>query len=486
MDFFKKILKIGLFTYLIYIFFFSIFIFSFHKATSKKDIADELSELLPNDRTNDRVALVESSEDAISVRLSLIENAETNIKLSYYKLTDGKVADLILGSLLDAADRGVKVQILLDGLIQLGNIGGKVDDIFLGFKSHPNIDLKLYEPFNPLLPLSWNNRLHDKMIIVDNKFALVGGRNIEDRFYLKDIYGDEFVKDRDILIYHHTDDKTSSASISSSVIDDMQSYYDELWKHKYSKPKHKYISNRKIKKGNLSMDNLRSQHKDLKKEFLQTYFKDIKTIDWTQVTLATNEIRFVSNPIGRTNQDPKCLKAILQLSSEAKDNIFIQSPYFIPSRSIKSLFRQYKIDLEKSTILTNSKASSPNILSIAAFKNHKKNMVDNGINIYEYQGPGSIHGKTSIFDQQISVIGTFNIDPRSSYINTESIVIIDSKDFTETLKKEMQNNLFYSLEVGDDYSYVPNKDLPQYQVTKIKKVMISILSKITPFIEYLL
>ena len=66
-------------------------------------------------------------------------------------------------------------------------------------------------------------------------------------------------------------------------------------------------------------------------------------------------------------------------------------------------------------------------------------MVDKKIDIYEFQGPGSIHAKTSIYDERTSVNGTFNIDPRSSYISTESIVIIDSEEFAKTLKAELDS-----------------------------------------------
>jgi len=159
----------------------------------------------------------------------LIKEATSRIDLSYYKLVDGTVSDLILGSLLAAADRGVTVRILLDGVIQLANMNGRVDDIFLGFTSHPNIDVRLYEPFSLLLPFSWNNRLHDKMILVDDRFALVGGRNIEDRFYLKERYQDGFTHDRDVLVYHQRQpDSTADGLAPASAITDMSDYFEGL------------------------------------------------------------------------------------------------------------------------------------------------------------------------------------------------------------------------------------------------------------------
>ena len=486
MSILRKIIKITLVAYLIYIFVFSVLIYSFNRFTGNQNTSDEFSVPYTNNNTNDRISLIESPEDGFSVRLSLIENAKTHLDLAYYKFVDGQVSEIILGSILDAADRGVKVRILLDGFIQLGNLGGKVNNIFLGFESHPNIEINLYEPFNPLLPLSWNNRLHDKIILVDKTFALLGGRNIEDRFYLEEIYGDELVQDRDVLIYHEVSSATSLNDISSSVIEEMQDYYNLLWQHKYSKPKYKNLSNRNIEKGKVFIDELRLKHPTLRKRFLETHFENIQTIDWAERTLPTDSIHFVSNALARIKQNPRCLKAILQLSSDAKESIFIQSPYIIPSKSMRSLFSHYEIDIEKITLFTNSKVSSPNILAFSAYENYKQKIIDNKIRIYEYQGPGSIHAKTSMFDEHISVVGTFNIDSRSSYLSTESMVIIDSKPFADILRKEIQEKLDYSLEIDKDYSYIENKDLPLYPVPKIKKSIINILSKITPFIEHLL
>ncbi len=478
----KKALKKSFIGYLIYIFIFAVLIFSIDKATNIKDIENELSKPLSSNRKNDRVALIESAEDAINVRLDLIENAKSDIDISYYKLTDGKVAELFLGSLLDAANRGVKVRILLDGVIQLGNIGGAVNNYFLGFESHPNIELKLYEPLNLLLPISWNNRLHDKMIIVDNEFALIGGRNIEDRFYLMDEYKDEFVKDREVLIYN--DNK--KGDISSTVIDDMKIYYDELWEHKYSKAKYKYMTKRRINKGEKHIGKLRLEHETFKKDFMENYFKDTESINWKESAISTEGIYFISNPIARTSKDPRCLKAVMELSSQSKENIIIQSPYIVPSKRIRSLFDQYEIDLENINLLTNSSASSPNIVAFSGYKNYKKKMIDHGLSIYEYQGPGSIHSKTAIFGREVSMVGTFNIDPRSSYLSTEAIVIINSKEFSEHLINVMEENLHYSLEVNSNYNYVDLEGLPPYEVLRGKEIVLTILSKITPIFEHLL
>ena len=389
-----------------------------------------------------------------------------------------KSLTLCLVGILEAADRGVDVRIILDGILQLNNFRGPVDEVFLGFTSHPNIDIKVYEPVNPLTPVAWNNRMHDKMILVDNEFGLLGGRNIEDRFYLADTHKKGLVKDREVLVYNKND--------TASVLDEMEIYYDTLWNYEHSKVKHKQMSPRKIEKGDAALAKLRTEHQDFKTDFLATYFKELEPIDWAQKTVPTDNVDFVSNPLGRMNQNPKGLTAILQLATEAEESIFVQSPYFIPSRKMLASVDGQEIDSKKTTLFTNAEAVSPNVVAISAYNNRRKLMVDSGAKVFEYQGPGSTHGKSAIFDERISVVGTFNIDPRSSYINTESMLIIDSSEFAEELKEGIGVNFDTSLQVDTDYHYIEHPDTKAAVLSLPRKMMIRLLSIVTPLFEKLL
>lgn len=469
-EFFRKSFKL----YIIYVFIFAVLIFAVHKPKENLDFFtnnyDNLEEV-----NKDRVALVESGEDAALVRLNLIENAQESLDISYYTFTDGKSTEIILGSILEAADRGIEVRILLDGIFH--NFKRDLKDTIYGFELHPNIELKFYQPLKLLSPLSWNNRLHDKIIIVDEKLVLIGGRNIGDRYFREDMMKDDFVKDRDVLIY-----KDEFLDDSSSVITDMENYYAKIWNHEYSKPSIKKIKPKEEDKGKVFNDNLRFKYMEFKEE----YIEHLKYTDWYKNTIPTENIKFVYNPIGRTNQDPWCLRELLTLASQAKESIFIQSPYVIPSRNMKAKFSQYHIDYKKVTMLTNSLSASPNPLAVAGYSNSKEEIIDSGVEIYEYQGPKSIHSKTYIIDEYISVIGSFNFDARSSYINTESMVIISSEKFAENLKEKIQTDLDNSLKVGKDYLYVDNDNVEEGKVSTFKKITTKILSKIVRFLEYLL
>lgn len=470
-----KVFIIFLIGYLIYAFVVSVLIFAF-----KNPNVEEKFERFPEKgqlNNKDRVQLIESPEHGAMVRINLIENAENTIDITYFTFRDGQVARMILGSVLDAADRGVEVRILLDSLSLLPSLRGEYKDILYGLDSHENINFKFYDPINPLFPFTWNKRLHDKIIIIDDKLALMGGRNVADNYYFKDIKGKTFSNDRDVVIF-----KDETLGDYHSVIEDITNYYDDTWNYKYSKAFRKKLNSREKSKSTLACEGLKLEYSHIKDK----YKEELNKVNWSDHTIAVDNIDFVHNPVGKINQDPWCLRELLFLSSQAEKSIFMQSPYFITTRRVRSTFNQYDIDVEKTKILTNSYYSSPNYLGISAYSNHRKNMIDNGVNIYEYQGKGSLHGKAYIFDNSISALGSFNLDARSSYINSESLIVIFSEEFADKLNKNIQDDLDKSLKVGKDYSYILNNKINKGKVSKLKKISIVVLSKITPILEHLL
>ncbi len=390
---------------------------------------------------HDRVALIETGEDGVRVRLDLVEAAHKTIDISYYTFTRGKFTNVLLSLLLSAADRGVHVRILCDGLTSLAYEKKELNDALRAFETHPNIEVKYYEKFNLLTPWAWQKRLHDKILIVDDKLALIGGRNIGDKYFMKDEYQQDFVNDRDALLYHD--------GTEESVIADMQHYYDQVWEYKHTKVHKKNITTKQREEAELTLAGLRAFAKTIRADYPELFQQP----NWRERTLSAKAIEFVHNPLGRRKKDPWCLKALLEVASQAQSSIFVQSPYIIPTKSMQKLIRTYDINMELVTVMTNSKLSSPNPIAMGGYYNHRKMIVDKADQVYEYQGPDSIHGKSYAFDDAISIVGTFNIDSRSSYINTESMVIIHSEEFASDLKREIQTYMDNSVLVQADYTY---------------------------------
>lgn len=135
-------------------------------------IANNNSYLSPPDFYSDKVGpdrgiLLDNPLDSGIARLKIIGDAQETLDISYFCIKDGESPNLFFGALIEAADRGVQVNLLLDGLFH--GIKGEFKPIMYTFMLHPNMKLKFYEPFNPFMPWTFNNRMHDKYIIADNR-----------------------------------------------------------------------------------------------------------------------------------------------------------------------------------------------------------------------------------------------------------------------------------------------------------------------------
>lgn len=473
--FFKNSILIkSLLLYLIYVFVSAIVFIFIQKPTETELGKDAFLHKKNIDKNNDRVALIESGSDGILTRLNMIDNAQKTIDMSYYTITGGRSVDLILASLFDAADRGVEVRIIFDGIFH--GLGGEFKDIKYAFAKYPNISFKLYEPLNIFKPRTWHDRLHDKLIIVDNNLALIGGRNIGDKYFDQASLDQQYSKDRDVLVYN------PNYNIEPSSLNRINEYFNEVFNYQNSESYGQKLSKRKIKKGKVARESLKKALSVFKKDYPYA----LVFVDWKDKSLATAGVEFIYNPIGRGNQEPWVLKRLLSLANNAKESILIQSPYVILSKDMEEKFKDYDLNTDIMRILTNSMASSPNPIAFAGYYNSRQYLVDHNISIYEYQGLSSLHGKTYIYDGKISAVGSFNFDARSTYINSEIMVLISSEEFAKNLTSHLEKDIEDSLKLNFDLSYKENINLKPAKVSWVKNFLIKILSKLVYFFDYLL
>lgn len=476
----KKIgiyIKYIIILYLLYAFIFGVLIFGLHRPRDSKYLATHPADRFYGESIGqDRVALVEDRYYSGLVRIDLIERAEETLDISYYTIHDGVSTDIFLGSIIEAADRGVKVRFILDGIFH--HMEGNLKDVIYAFKDHPNIELKFYEPFTLLKPWTWNNRLHDKFIIVDNKLAIIGGRNIGDKYFAQDDSNIAVVNDRDVLILN-----TDEANYHSSAIFQLEEYFNQIWEHEFSRYPATQLTERQRKKGKGKSKYLIDKLQYMKKTNPEIFNN---SFNWLDISLPTKKVTLIHNPIERLNKRPWCWYELINLAERSEESILIQSPYIIPTGSMVKSIEDKDIIAENIDILTNSLAVSPNPFAISGYMNHRKSIVDTKANVYEFQGPGSIHAKSYIFDNRISAVGSFNFDSRSVHLSTETMVVIDSQQFAEHLKTEMGKYMERSLVVGNDYSYIPNPLVEEKKVSVLKKIVIKVLSVIIYFFEFML
>lgn len=424
----------------------------------------------------DRGILMDNPLESGLARLKIIDNAQETLNISYFSIESGEAPNLFFGALIDAANRGVEVNLLLDGLFH--GLKGEFRPIIYTIKKHPNINLKFYEPFNPFKPWTLNNRMHDKYIIADNNISIIGGRNIGDKYFAPEWYDDKITNDRDIIIIN------SIPEDKSSVIYQMSKYFHEIWNHGFSKPVTNNLFNFQYKKAikkSKELTNKFHKAKEINRDFFQ------ESVNLINISFPINKASFIHNPIERFSKEPWVWYEITEIMKSAKESIFVQSPYIIPNKQMtKGLINKDDFNNIQSTVLTNSLASTPNLPAYSGYLNYRKNLIDNGINIYEYQSTNSLHTKSFIIDDNLLAIGSFNTDPRSAFLSTESMLIIHSNKAVEKIEEGLENYFNKSLLVSKDYNYIPRKAVPIISTNPLKEFVVNILSYITRWFEFLL
>jgi cardiolipin synthase C len=398
------------------------------------------------------VQVLEDGGGSLITRAWFTDQAEKSIDIQYFIFSVDNVGLIACDYLVRAADRGVKVRLLVDDMM----VDSDIEDI-LTLDAHPNIEIKIYNPgvnlgkniFKKIKKFSTdfraaNLRMHNKTFIVDQKIAITGGRNIADEYF---DYDHEYnFRDRDILLM-------------GKEVNTMQNSFSEFWSSPYSVEINK-ISNIKIAYNKKAYDKLHQYtcnpenfwpqvRKELD-DFPNRFSKLIKSpqLVWT------DSIKFVSDQPGKNNGKNglagggETTKKLINLINNGKISVDIQTPYLITTEVGKVVFANAVKRGVKVRILTNSLASTDNLEAFSGYKRDRAELLKTGINIFEFKPDAQerfkmmtgalqkkmnftpifgLHAKSMVIDGRIAVVGTFNLDPRSANLNTECFVVVNSK-----------------------------------------------------------
>lgn len=452
----KNILLTIIALYALYVLFGAYILFflpiSYHKNTDKTPF--NLSEEVQN---KDHVLLLEDGFESGQVRMQAIREAQSSIDFISYSVQKGETSHLFMAELFEAADRGVHVRVVLDGLFH--NLRGDLGDVREAIAAHPNMELRYYEPFQFFKPWSWHNRLHDKLLIIDETYGIIGGRNIGDK-YLAQNRPKDYVFDRDVLVYNKVEQANSS-------VNGMKAYANELWDHPFTKQEKHRIS-KNLSKGEAFKKRLKDKMQKAQKE--NDAFVRPLADDWTNQAVQADHISFVSNPLTRLNKYPYLWETFTELAMNADSKVYMQTPYAIPTKQmIERVGMQPHVHHE---MITNSIQQTPNPMAFSGYLRTRDEILNSGVFIFEYRGNYSIHAKSFVIDDNLSMVGSFNLDARSSYLNTESAVLIQGSKFAKELEKQMDQKKESSAVHSLKNSHTERK-------TTFKTIAIKVLSKIS-------
>ena len=382
--------------------------------------------------------------DAFGARLALADMAERSIDVQYFLMKPDSAGIVFSATLLEAADRGVRVRFLLDDVFT------SVDDGFLGLlDQHPNIEVRLFNPIgrggfyylNYLADFKRaNRRMHNKSFTVDGLASVIGGRNIADEYF--ELKHNEEFRDFDMLAI-------------GPVARDISATFDRFWNHKLSVPIAAFRSDRNP--GSLSAlvesytDEEREQAEEIHRHAIGSELIQNLVDNEVPLYIADGEI-ITDDPeklLNKVSQDQQVLVTRLaEMVSEAQFEVVVATPYFIPGEAGVKFWKRLVDDGVRVVILTNSLASNNHIPVHAGYARYRHDIIQAGVELYEMrvdatdrpENPNeeefdsvTLHTKAVFIDRRFSVIGSLNLDPRSIDINTEIALLVDSPVLAESL-----------------------------------------------------
>lgn len=403
-------------------------------------------------KSSDLASIISDSEEALSVRLALLQEAKDKVDIAYYAISNDETGRVFLSEILKAADCGVQIRIINDG--KLGALSSRNRR---ALASHENIQMARFNPLNPLMPWTFVESLHDKCIIVDGKYSLSGGRNIGAPYFNLAKRPQDNKYDLDILL------EKDGKGQRISAVDTLTEYFNLLWKNKATKR----VQPRK--------DDVKRQKFILKEgeKFLEKYanFTEKNLQYFTEQGIRPERIQVLHNPIQtKIGRNEKwILDDLTKLLRNSKKNIYIETPYATATKPILEFLKESR-NLE-STYLTNSYLAANNLAAYPNYYYQRKKFLKTGVDIYEYVDEASLHGKALMMDEEICIIGSFNLDSRSVYLNTETMIVVESEEFTREFKKTWYRALEKSLKVGEENDYLPSGKIEKPEITLKKRIL---------------
>jgi putative cardiolipin synthase len=396
--------------------------------------------------------LISDANDALLARIALADRAKHSLDVQYYIFESDATGELLAQHLLSAANRGVRVRLLLDDLHVAGN-----DEVLRALDGHPNIAIRLFNPFLERKHSLWgmgkqfagdfsrlNRRMHNKVFVADSAMAIIGGRNIGDAYF--DASGNVNFRDLDVLVI-------------GPVVPQIGQVFDRYWNSPQSVPIGAFHQGTPDPAELAKLSSALAQHA---RQFSQSSYAQNLVSQMGNLAHESTDTDWAWGPTTYLADDPD--KGNPDLNSKdlhmgpvvhawangAKQRLTLISPYFVPgNRGITYLqsLRDRGVEVD---VLTNSLASTDAGNVYRAYSTYRPPLLKAGIRIYELKpsatrehggshffgstaSTSSLHAKAIVVDDQHAFVGSMNLDPRSIDINTEDGVIVDSPVLAKAL-----------------------------------------------------
>lgn len=399
--------------------------------------------------------LLAASKEALEARLALIDSARHSIDLQYFIWKNDAVGTLLFDRLLQAADRGVRVRLIIDDFFLVSSTRD-----LTALNLHPNLEIRIFNPnpsrdspiVNALHYLATfqalNRRMHNKLLIADGRMAIAGGRNIANEYFG---LGKKFnFVDLDVLT-------------AGAVVQEAAMAFDQYWNTDAVYP----VSSWELGYGELTPEDLRKAVAvSLKEnaEILSSYpLSSLTWDDWLaklDTALIKGEAHFLQDdPVEIDEKQYRLIDMIGYLARPTKEEFILSTPYLIPVGETIANLQELADRGVAVTLLTNSLASTNHTLVNSHYRKYRRPLLATGLNLHEFRHQPSeelraivdvppqrapfisLHAKVMVADRHTCFIGSLNFDPRALVINTENGLLIESPELAAELTHRLKGLL---------------------------------------------
>lgn len=381
--------------------------------------------------------------DAYQVRLDIINRAQTTIDAQYFLIKPDSAGVGFSGALLRAADRGVRVRVLLDDIFTTAG-----DEGLALLNAHENVQVRLFNPLSRkgISSLNYladfkraNRRMHNKSLTVDGLITVIGGRNIAGEYFEMNPKVDFW--DFEVLAF-------------GGLIPEVGDSFDLFWNHELTVPMEAF----KPATNNRDLQNVRREFTSWQQAhprdelvsdgIIQGLLDHRLTPYYAEVHVISDHPDKLVNPVSPEFQI--LADSLGDLLASAKSEILVFSPYFIPSKGMAEALVKVSQRGVNVVILTNSLASTNHVAVHSGYKRYRKTLLQGGVTLVEVSASGgrtdsdvitTLHTKAILVDRQWLFVGSLNVDPRSIEINTEMGLIAHAPELTRDLADAAQQSL---------------------------------------------
>jgi len=421
----------------------------FTQAPSDATLWQSIAEI----RSDNWFVLLNDGKNALDWRLTAIDSAVESIDLQTFLWDFDTAGSLILDRLVSAADRGVRVRVLIDDTFLIAE-----DRMLVALADHPKIEYRVFNPFKhrssgfvsrQFLNLNefhrLDHRMHNKAMIVDNRIAIVGGRNLADEYF--GLHSEANFRDLELL---------AGGPIVEEVTASFDDYFNDDWSLPINMVTH-------VKPNYLDLDSVRKM-KDHEVYKYEETTPDARRKLWENAVreafrgeaLLLVDKPPVENPAAEESAPVQLAEQMVALLDEAKEEVLIISAYLIPSIELEGAIEravQRGVDVR---ILTNSIRSNNHLAAHSAYRKHINELLADGAQLHEvridardrhfYMFPPTdkkslaLHAKALVIDRDKVFIGSANLDPRSLRLNTEMGLLVYSEALNAKVRSMVEHD----------------------------------------------